>query len=147
MRRYDSNLENVASQGGQTRPLRCRSQRVRCGAFAHADLASPDRLGKIARHCRALDHGASDPRSQPAGANLRRIINLSVVIVRACGRSSNHGKAGFGRAVPQRALRGLLDAPLEAGHDNPRGRRGKLKLARTGRSLGQVLPALRTGVR
>ena len=23
-------------------------------------------------------------------------------------------------AMPQRALRGLLDAPLEAGHDNPR---------------------------
>jgi hypothetical protein len=68
----------------------------------------------------------------PIGANLRRIINLSVVIVRACGRSSNHGKAGFGRAVPQRALRGLLDASLEAGHDNPRGRRGKLKLARMG---------------
>src|ERR1700730_3045546 len=64
------------------------------------------------------------------GANLRRIINLSVVIVRVCGRSSNHGKEGFGRAVPQRALRGLLDAPIEAGHDNPRGRRGKLKLAR-----------------
>jgi hypothetical protein len=30
-----------------------------------------------------------------------RIINLSVVIVRACGRSSNHGKSGFGTAVPQ----------------------------------------------
>jgi hypothetical protein len=66
------------------------------------------------------------------GASLRRIINLSVVIVRACGRSRNHEKAGFGGAVPQRALRGLLDAPLEAGHDNPRGRRGKLKLARKG---------------
>jgi hypothetical protein len=39
-------------------------QRVRCGAFAHADLASPDRVGRIARHCRALDHGVSDPRSQ-----------------------------------------------------------------------------------
>jgi hypothetical protein len=63
-----------------------------------------------------------------------------------CG-AANHGKAGFGRTVPQRALRGLLDAPLEAGHDNPRGRRGKLKLARMGRSRGQVLPALRTGVR
>src|ERR1700730_2243260 len=58
----------------------------------------------------------------PIRANSRRIINLSVVIVRACGRSSNHGKSGFGTAVPQRALRGLLDAPLEAGHDNPRGR-------------------------
>jgi hypothetical protein len=68
----------------------------------------------------------------PIRANLRRIINLSVVIVRACGRSSNHGKSGFGTAVPQRALRGLLDAPLEAGHDNPRGRRGKLKLAPMG---------------
>ena len=34
--------------------------------------------------------------------------------------------------MPQRALRGLLDAPLEAGHDNPRDRRGKLKLARMG---------------
>jgi hypothetical protein len=66
------------------------------------------------------------------GLNLRRIINLSVVIVRACGRSSNHEKSGFGTAVPQRALRRLLDAPLEAGHDNPRGRRGKLKLARIG---------------
>ena len=40
-------------------------QRVRCGAFSHADLASPDRVGKIARHYRALDHGVSDPRSQP----------------------------------------------------------------------------------
>src|ERR1700730_3447493 len=68
----------------------------------------------------------------PIGASLRRIINLSVVIVRACGRSSNHEKSGFGRSVPQRARRGLLDAPLEAGHDNLRGRPGKLKLARKG---------------
>src|ERR1700724_1678236 len=66
------------------------------------------------------------------GASLRRIINLSVVIVRACGRSRKHEKAGFGGAVPQRALRGLLDAPLEAEDYNPRGRRGKLKLARKG---------------
>ena len=29
----------------------------------------------------------------PIRANLQRIINLSVVIVRACGRSSNHGKS------------------------------------------------------
>jgi len=63
----------------------------------------------------------------PIRANLQRIINLSVVIVRAGGRSSNHGKSGFGTTVPQPALRGLLDAPLEAGHDNPRDRRGKLK--------------------
>src|SRR5436190_2070662 len=69
------------------------------------------------------------PPPAPIRVNLTRIINLSVVIVRVCGRSSNHGKSGFGTAVPQRALRGLLDAPLEAGHDNPRGRRGKLKLA------------------
>ena len=70
--------------------------------------------------------------TRPIRANLRRNINLSVVIVRACGRSSNHGKSGFGTAVPQPALRGLPDAPLEAGHDNPRDRRGKLKLARMG---------------
>jgi hypothetical protein len=57
----------------------------------------------------------------PIRANLRRIINLSVVIVRACGRSGNHGKSGFGTAVAQPALRGLLGAPLEAGHDNSRG--------------------------
>ena len=52
--------------------------------------------------------------SSPIRANLRRIINLSVVIVRACGRSSSHGKSGCGTAVTQCALRGLLDAPLEA---------------------------------
>src|ERR1700730_17218970 len=76
--------------------------------------------------------------SSPIRANLRRIINLSVVIVRACGRSSNHGKSGFGTAVTQRALRGLLDAPLEAGHDNPRGRRGKLKLAPMGLTRASI---------
>src|SRR5436190_21214469 len=59
----------------------------------------------------------------PIRANLRRIINLSVDIVRVCGRSSNLGTSGFGTAVPQPALRGLLDAPLEAGQDNPRDRR------------------------
>src|SRR6202035_5356126 len=53
--------------------------------------------------------------SSPMGANLRRIVNLSVVIVRACGRSSNHGKSGVGTTVPQPAVRGLLDAPLEEG--------------------------------
>src|SRR5947209_512491 len=68
----------------------------------------------------------------PIRDNLRRTINLSVVIVRACGRSSNHGKSGFGTAVPQPALRRLLDAPLEAGQDNLRDRRGSLKLARMG---------------
>jgi hypothetical protein len=63
--------------------------------------------------------------SSPIRANLRRMVNLSAVIVRACGRSSNHGKSGFGTTVPQPAVRGLLDAPLEAGHDDPRDRRGR----------------------
>src|SRR5205807_9434215 len=70
-------------------------------------------------------------------------ILLSVVIVRACGRSSNHGKSGFGTAVSQPALRGLLDAPLEAGHDNPRDRRGKLKLARMGSSPRMTVDSAR----
>ena len=51
----------------------------------------------------------------PIRANLRRIINLSVVIVRACGRSSNHGKSGFGTAVPQPALRGYWMPRLKRG--------------------------------
>src|ERR1700730_1500460 len=85
--------------------------------------------------------------SSPIGASLRRIITHSVVIVRVGGRSSNHEKSGFGRAVPQRALRGLLDAPLEAGHDNPRGRRGKLKLARKKGSVppGGLAPRRQSG--
>jgi hypothetical protein len=33
----------------------------------------------------------------PIGANLRRIISLSVVIVRACGRSSKHGTSHLAR--------------------------------------------------
>jgi hypothetical protein len=56
----------------------------------------------------------------PIGANLRRIINLSVVIVRACGRSSNHGKSDLARLCLNPPSGGLLDAPLEAGQDNPR---------------------------
>jgi hypothetical protein len=52
------------------------------------------------------------------GANLRRIISLSVVIVRACGRSSKHGTSHLVRLYPQSAVQGLLGAPLEAGHDD-----------------------------
>jgi hypothetical protein len=51
------------------------------------------------------------------GANLRRIISLSVVIVRASGRSSKHGTSHLARLYPQSAVQGLLGAPLEAGHD------------------------------
>src|SRR3984957_16592546 len=82
----------------------------------------------------------ADPGLDPIRANLRPIVNPSAVIVRACGRSSNHGKSGFGTTVPQPAVRGLLDAPLEAGHDNPRDRRGKLKLARMGTSPAMTTP-------
>src|SRR3984893_17854344 len=53
----------------------------------------------------------------PMGANLRRIISLSVVIVRACGRSSKHGTSHFARLYPHAAEHVFLDAPLEEGHD------------------------------
>src|SRR6202030_984358 len=56
--------------------------------------------------------------SSPIGANLRRIISLSVVIVRACGRSSKHGTSHLARLYPQSAVQGLLGAPLKAGHDD-----------------------------
>src|SRR3984893_2621700 len=59
----------------------------------------------------------SSPGSSPMGGNLRRIISLSVVIVRACGRSSKHGTSHLARLYPQSAVQGLLGAPLEAGHD------------------------------
>src|SRR6202022_4087930 len=49
---------------------------------------------------------------------LRRIISLSVVIVRACGRSSKHGTSHLARRYPQSAVQGLLGASLEAGHDD-----------------------------
>src|ERR1700730_4954349 len=58
--------------------------------------------------------------SSPIGANLRRIISLSVVIVRACGRSSKHGTSHLARLYPQSAVQGLLGAPLKAGHDDER---------------------------
>src|ERR1700730_4159268 len=57
------------------------------------------------------------PPLSPMGANLRRIISLSVVIVRASGRSSKHGTSHLARLYPQSAVQGLLGAPLEAGHD------------------------------
>ena len=67
-------------------------------------------------------------RTYPASAitNSKRIIGLSVVIVRACARSSNH-RIGIGTAVPQSTLRGLLDAPIETGHDNRRDPRLRLR--------------------
>src|SRR5580704_17066865 len=60
----------------------------------------------FARWTRGLD---------PIGANLRRIINLSVVIVRACGRSSKHGTSHLARLYPQSAVQGLLGARLKRG--------------------------------
>jgi hypothetical protein len=63
-----------------------------------------------AQACRTLG-GAPSHRSLREeggviGANLRRIINLSVVIVRACGRSSNHGKSDLARLNPPSGVTG-----------------------------------------
>src|SRR3984893_4707704 len=59
------------------------------------------------------------PPLSPMGSNLRRIISLSVVIVRAsCGRSSKHGTSHLARLYPPSAVQGLLGAPLKAGHDD-----------------------------
>jgi hypothetical protein len=67
----------------------------------------------------------------PIGANLRRIISLSVVIVRACGRSSKHGTSHLAR---------LTLNPLSRDYWVPRLKRGmtterfvaRLKLAPMG---------------
>ena len=44
---------------------------------------------------------------------------LSIVIVRVCGRSSNHRTSVWQGRAPIPGV-GLLDAPHEAGHDNRR---------------------------
>jgi hypothetical protein len=46
-------------------------------------------------------------------------ISLSLVIVRVCGRSSKHGTSDLARLYPILLRLGLLDAPIEAGHDDP----------------------------
>src|ERR1700730_16419116 len=51
----------------------------------------------------------------PIGANLRRIISLSVVIVRACGRSSKHGTSHLARLYPQSAVQDYWVPRLKRG--------------------------------
>ena len=73
----------------------------------------------------------------PIGANLTVTI-LSIVIVRACGRSSNHWTFGLGRLRLNVRRRGLLDAPHEAGHDNRAGLALRLKPALMGLTRASI---------
>jgi hypothetical protein len=80
------------------------------------------------------------PGLDPIGANLRRIISLSVVIVRACGRSSKHGTSHLARLYPQSAVQGLLVPRLKRGMTTERFV-ARLKLAPMGLDLAsRVFP-------